>query len=279
MSSRHGGQSMSHPIITLHFVWCISQSNSWSTSLVLTNFSWKLNQCSKSHFDFFTQIYHSLTRDLHKLCRMALTLELLIPRLPFHRKIRSIQWCRSLILHVLSTFITSSSWIQLLLSWLHLVVSSPCICGILQLSWFIEVLKYSSLCIDWNSVPSVCTWNKWYGWGSSSRYLVCSLCCPFLDICPHNALAPCIWSTTPCYCLSSLSSSSSFWVSLRQRRSSGGAGVLDLLQFWTRKGHQQVCRWEGEMIEARGRVRDTLSRWNQRWSVAVSAAPTDKFAA
>ena len=35
MSSRHGGQSMSHPIITLYSVWCISQSNSWSISLVL----------------------------------------------------------------------------------------------------------------------------------------------------------------------------------------------------------------------------------------------------
>jgi hypothetical protein len=36
MSSHHGGQSMSHPIITLHLVWFISHSNSWSTSLVLT---------------------------------------------------------------------------------------------------------------------------------------------------------------------------------------------------------------------------------------------------
>jgi hypothetical protein len=35
MSSRHGGQSMSHPIITLYLVWCFSYSNSWSSLLVL----------------------------------------------------------------------------------------------------------------------------------------------------------------------------------------------------------------------------------------------------
>jgi hypothetical protein len=99
--------------------------------------------------------------------------------------------------------------LQILPSWLHLGVSSPCICGILQLSQFTEVLKYFSLRIDLSSVPVACMCNKWYGWGSSSRYHVCLLCCPFLDICSHNVLAPCNWNTAPCYC------PSSFEVSLR----------------------------------------------------------------
>jgi hypothetical protein len=80
MSSRHGGQSMSHPIITLYLVCCISRSNSWSTSLALTK---KSSIETKPMFqipflNFWKQIYRSLARGLRKLCNMALALQLQI---------------------------------------------------------------------------------------------------------------------------------------------------------------------------------------------------------
>jgi hypothetical protein len=68
MSDHHGGQSMSHPIITLYLVWCIPHSNSWSSPLVLTNDSMDI----ESMFQFLLrilekQIYRSLASGLRKL--------------------------------------------------------------------------------------------------------------------------------------------------------------------------------------------------------------------
>jgi hypothetical protein len=64
MSSRHGGQSMSHPIIILYSVWCISHSNSWSTSL-----AFKQKFCLKFETKFPNSTLKFLKQNLSFLAR------------------------------------------------------------------------------------------------------------------------------------------------------------------------------------------------------------------
>jgi hypothetical protein len=68
MSSRHGSQSMSHPIIILHLVWCISHSNSWSTSLALTKvfLGMDVKFPNPIFLNFENKIYRSLARGLRQ---------------------------------------------------------------------------------------------------------------------------------------------------------------------------------------------------------------------
>jgi hypothetical protein len=138
-SSHHGGQSMSHPIITLYLVWCISHSNSWSTSLGFKQkFCWKME--SISQILFWNKIYRSWLEVLRKLGRMTLTFELQILQLVISLRSKS-----SLDKVVFSSYkslqhlFQGCSCIQILSIGYTLLCLLLVLCGILQLSQFTEV--------------------------------------------------------------------------------------------------------------------------------------------
>jgi hypothetical protein len=92
------------------------------------------------------------------------------------------------LLCLLLVFAASFSYPSLLMSWSTFLCVMICIMSLLFACVACDMVKCSS-----------------------SLYLVCSLCCPFVDIGLHNVPAPCTCSTAPCYCLSS------FWVSKARR--------------------------------------------------------------
>jgi hypothetical protein len=134
---------MSHPIITLYLVWCISHSNSWSTSPALTKvFLGYGCQNSKSHFlNFEKQIYRSLARVLRKLSRMTLTLELQILQLAISLRSKIHSTRSSLALtspyNIYYKAVAAYKFFQVGYTLLSLLLV---FCGILRLSQFTKVL-------------------------------------------------------------------------------------------------------------------------------------------